>query len=89
MICSSHYKKVLANLKLEASGTATVSAGANNSLIATDRLTDQSQVIVTFTSDYTPATKYWVKKYPAAGQFTIFTNYPVNNDTTLDWLIIN
>ena len=79
----------LSNLKLEASGTATVSAGANNSLIATDRLTDQSQVIVTFTSDYTPATKYWVKKYPAAGQFTIFTNYPVNNDTTLDWLIIN
>lgn len=79
----------LANLKLEASGTATVSAGANNSQVATDRLTDQSQVIVTFTSDYTPATKYWVKKDPGAKDFTIFTNYPVNNDTTLDWLIIN
>ncbi|MDP4030852.1 MAG: MerR family transcriptional regulator [Candidatus Beckwithbacteria bacterium] len=79
----------LANLKLEASGTATVSAGANNLLINTDRLSNQSQVIVTFTSDYTPATKYWVKKDPAADEFTIFTNYPVNNDTTLDWLIIN
>ncbi len=79
----------LSNLKLEASGTATVSAGANNSLITTDRLTDQSQVIITFTSDYTPATKYWVKKDSPSKTFTIFTNYPVNNDTTLDWLIIN
>lgn len=79
----------LANLKLEASGTATVSAGTNNSQISTDRLTGESQVIVTFTSDYTPATKYWVKKDSAAKAFTIFTNYPVNNDTTLDWLIIN
>ena len=79
----------LANLKLEASGTATISAGANHGLIVTDRLTDKSQVIVTFNSDYTPASKYWVTKNPAAGAFTLFTNYPVNNDTTLDWLIIN
>lgn len=79
----------LANLKLEASGTATISAGANNSPVATGRLTEQSQVIITFTSDYTPATKYWVKKDSGAGRFTVFTNYPVNNDTTLDWLIIN
>lgn len=79
----------LANLRLEASGTATVSAGANHAQISAGQITAASQVIVTFTSDYTPATKYWVKKDPDAGSFTIFTNYPVNLDTTLDWLIIN
>lgn len=79
----------LANLKLEASGIATIAAGTNNSLVPTGRLTNQSQVIVTFTSDYTPATKFWVKKEPAFNQFTVFVNYPVNNDTALDWLIIN
>lgn len=79
----------LANLKLETSGTATIAAGANNTVIAAPKISDKSQIIVTFTSDYTPATKYWVKKDPAASLFTLFTNYPLNNDTTLDWLMIN
>ena len=79
----------LSQLELAASGTATISAGTNNVLIHPNKLTDKSQIIVTFNSNYTPASKYWVTKEAELNQFTIFTNYPVNNDVALDWLIIN
>ncbi|OIP04137.1 hypothetical protein AUK18_00595 [Candidatus Beckwithbacteria bacterium CG2_30_44_31] len=79
----------LSQLELAASGTATISSGTNNVLIHPNQLTDKSQIIVTFNSDYTPASKYWVAKEAELNQFTIFTNYPVNNDAALGWLIIN
>lgn len=79
----------ISQLELAASGTATISSGTNNVLIHPNQLTDKSQIIVTFNSNYTPASKYWVTKEPDLNQFTIFTNYPVNNDAALDWLIIN
>jgi len=79
----------LSQLELAASGTATISSGTNNVLIHPNQLTDKSQIIVTFNSDYTPASKYWVTKEAELNQFTIFTNYPVNNDAALGWLIIN
>jgi excisionase family DNA binding protein len=76
-------------LILENSGTATISAGTNSAIIPNEKMSDKSQVVVTFTSDSKPATKYWVRKEPGLNQFTVFTNYPVNADTTLDWLMIN
>ena len=79
----------LSQLELAASGTATISSGTNNVLIHPNQLTDKSQIIVTFNSNYTPASKYWVTKEAELNQFTIFTNYPVNNDAALGWLIIN
>jgi DNA-binding transcriptional MerR regulator len=77
------------SLNLKASGTATISAGTNNALVATDQIGVNSQVIITFTNSYAPATKYWVSKDPDNHQFSVFVNYPVNNPTSLDWLIIN
>lgn len=79
----------LSQLELATSGTATISAGTNNVIINPPQLTDKSQIIVTFNSNYAPASKYWVTKKPELNEFTIFTNYPVNNNATLDWLIIN
>lgn len=79
----------LSQLELAASGTATISAGTNNVIITPPQLTAKSQIIVTFNNNYTPASKYWVTKTPQLNQFTVFTNYPVNNPATLDWLIIN
>ena len=79
----------LSQLGLAASGTATISSGTNNVLIHPNQLTDKSQIIVTFNSDYTPASKYWVAKKPELNQFTIFVNYPVNSDSYLNWVIIN
>jgi len=78
-----------ASLNLQSSGTALIPAGENHITVPTDNITPNSQVIITFTSSYTPASKYWVTKQPITKQFTIFTNYPVNNNTKVDWLIIN
>lgn len=77
------------SLSLDASGTATISAGTNHIDITTPKLTPDSQVILTFNSNYAPATKYWVVKEPPQHQFNVFVNYPVKQDTLLDWLIIN
>ena len=79
----------ISQLELAASGTATISAGTNNVLVHPNKLTDKSQIIVTFNSNYTPASKYWVTKEPELNQFTIFVNYPVNSDSYLNWVIIN
>jgi len=77
------------SLSLNASGTATISAGTNHIDITAPQLTPHSQVILTFNSNYAPATKYWVVKEPDSHQFNVFVNYPVNQPTSLDWLIIN
>jgi len=77
------------SLSLDASGTATISAGTNHIDVTTPELTPDSQVILTFNSNYAPATKYWVVKEPTQHQFNVFVNYPVKQDTLLDWLIIN
>jgi len=77
------------SLSLNTSGTATISAGTNHIDIAVPELTPRSQVILTFNSNYAPATKYWVVKEPDNHQFNVFVNYPVNQPTSLDWLIIN
>ncbi|MDZ7586980.1 MAG: MerR family transcriptional regulator [Patescibacteria group bacterium] len=79
----------ISQLELAASGTATISAGTNHVLVKPPKLTAKSQIIVTFNDNYTPASKYWVNKNPELNEFTIFTNYPINNDAVLDWLIIN
>lgn len=79
----------LSQLELASSGTATISAGTNHVVIHPHKLTDKSQIIVTFNTNYQPASKYWVSKEPDHQRFTIFVNYPVNSDTYLDWLIIN
>lgn len=76
-------------LKLNSSGIATISAGANQVIIPTEKLSPESQIILTFSSDYKPATKYWVTQDLIKKAFTIFVNYPVNNDSSLNWLIIN
>ena len=76
-------------LNLKASGSTTIKAGENNVIVTSTNLTNSSQVIVTFGSDYKPATKYWVTKDPTTNTFTIFVNYPVNNPVNIDWVIIN
>ena len=76
-------------LNLKASGTATISAGLNSVAVPSEQLNPNSQVIITFTSNYSPATKYWVTKEPELKLFNVFVNYPVNEETTLDWLLIN
>ena len=79
----------ISQLELNSSGTATISAGTNNVIITPPQLSEKSQIVITFSADYKPATKYWVTKQPELNQFTVFTNYPVNSPAPLDWLIIN
>ncbi|MEK7622790.1 MAG: MerR family transcriptional regulator [Patescibacteria group bacterium] len=85
----SSQSAVFSRLNILNSGLATISAGTNNTVVSSPKITPQSQIILTFSSDYKPATKYWVTKDVAKKEFTVFLNYPLNSDSSLDWVIIN
>jgi len=73
----------------QASGQILLPAGEKTITINNTTLTPFSQIVATFTSDYSPATKYWATLNPDIQSFTIHLDYPVNQDTTVNYLIIN
>jgi len=73
----------------DSSGQLVLPAGEKTITINNHTLTPFSQIIATFTSDYSPATKYWATLNPDTQSFTIHLDYPVNQDTTVNYLIIN
>jgi len=65
-----------------------VVAGTISKDIKTDILKERSKVFITFTSDYSPATRYWVTK-KIGESFTVHLDQPPNGHTSLDWLVVN
>jgi hypothetical protein len=78
-------------LSAQSTGRATLLAGTKTAPVIAPNLRESSQVILTFESDYTPATKYWITKdfSTLTPQFIIHTDYPVAINTNASWLIIN
>jgi hypothetical protein len=79
-----------AGLKLpETSGKATIDSGEQRVEIVSDKLTDKSDVFLSFSDDYAPATKYWITYGPKEDTFTINLDYPVDDPTVVSWIVIN
>ena len=72
----------------ETSGNEVVKAGQKSVVIENDRVKENSKILVTFTSDYSPATRYWVTKDKGVG-FSVHLDQPTARNSTFDWLIIN
>jgi len=72
----------------KSSGKDFVVAGTISKDIKTDILKERSKVFITFTSDYSPATRYWVTK-KIGESFTVHLDQPPNGHTSLDWLVVN
>lgn len=70
------------------SGNDEVKAGQKSVSLENDRVKENSKILVTFTSDYSPATRYWVTKDKGVG-FSVHLDQPVVGNSTFDWLIIN
>ena len=77
------------NLSDSSSGQAVIPTGERVITLDHYDLTPQSQIIITFTSDYSPATKYWVDLDIPKKQFIIYIDYPVNQDTTINYIVVN
>ena len=67
-------------------GTATLSQGKNQISLTHEKITPLTPVTLTFTSDYSPAKKYWVTS--GQGSFTLTTDFPVSADSLFNYSAI-
>lgn len=68
------------------SGSATLNKGQNQTSISHPTITPATLITVSFTTDYTPAKKYWIS--PNQGAFTLHTDFPVAQNSTFNYLIL-
>lgn len=64
-------------------GTSTLPQGKNQISLTHEKITPLTPVTLTFTSDYSPAKKYWVT--PGQGSFTLYTDFPVSADSLFNY----
>lgn len=67
-------------------GTLTLSKGKDQVVYSNDKITPQTTVTATFTSDYSPAKKFWIT--PTQGSFTLTTDFPVGSDASINYTFI-
>lgn len=64
-------------------GTSTLPKGKNQISVPSDKLTASTPVTATFTSDFSPAKKYWITT--TVGSFTLHTDFPPGADSTFNY----
>ncbi|MDO8715891.1 MAG: hypothetical protein Q7J73_03665 [Dehalococcoidales bacterium] len=69
-------------------GSGKVLAGQGTVVVQTPAVDTNSKVIVTFTSDYVPATRYAVVEKSIGSGFRVSLDAPVAADSSFDWIII-
>ena len=66
--------------------TGVLPKGKNQISVSDPSLTPHTPVTATFTTDYSPAKKYWVTVQQ--GSFTLATDYPVAQDSTFSYFTV-
>jgi hypothetical protein len=72
----------------QTSGSETVKSGTKELTITTDKVSEKAKILITFTADYSPATRFWVTK-KTGESFTVHLDQTVEADVGFDWFIIN
>jgi hypothetical protein len=67
------------------SGTSFVPKEQNRVFVKTSSIANTSRINVTFKSNYTPATRYWVSTVKDMEGFVIELDSPVAQDSEFDW----
>ena len=71
--------------QIYASGTSFVPKNQNKIFISFRDLKPNSKVYVTFTQNYSPATRYWVSKIDQQNGFLVELDAPVATNVEFDW----
>lgn len=71
------------------SGTAYVPRNQNKVYVKSQTVKPDSRINVTFSSDYTPATRYWISQRTAFEGFNLELDAPTAADTEFSWWISN
>ena len=70
-------------------GSGIIPAGLTSIFIPTSKVSQASKISITFTSDYKPATRYFVAKKQEGVGFTLQLDLATLNNAEFDWFIIN
>jgi len=70
----------------QSSGTGSIPAGSSSANIANTNVKPNSKIIVTFNSDWQPATRFWVEK--KEGKFIVKFDQPLSSKVNFDWIMI-
>lgn len=71
------------------SGTAQISKGEKKIFIKNTHTNEVSKIYITFNSDFSPATRFWIgQKIPGDG-FFVELDAPVSNNSNFNWWISN
>ncbi len=66
-------------------GSSFIQANTNTVFVAYENAEVLTKIIVTFTQDYSPATKYWIQKIEPGKGFVLELDTKVFNDTWFNW----
>lgn len=64
-------------------GSAKLPKGQDQVSVTHPSISEKSAITASFTSDYSPAKKYWITTAP--GSFTLHTDFPVGTDSTFNY----
>lgn len=70
-------------------GSGTIQSGTKSTIINSTAVTANSIIQITFSSDYAPATRYWIKTKTEGVSFTVNLDQPVAANAKFNWWIIN
>lgn len=72
-------------LQIIQSGSSFVPKNQSRIFVSASKIKTTSKVYVTFTQDYSPATKYWAAEIKSQEGFLLQLDSPVSNNTEFNW----
>ena len=72
-------------LQITQSGTSFVPKDQTSVFIAATKITSSSKVYITFTHNYSPATRYWISQTKGGEGFLLTLDAPVFDNTEFNW----
>lgn len=79
----------LGNIQFADSGTAFIAKNQKKVTVQTPFVKKDHKVYVTFTTDYSPAARYWVAEIESDKHFTLELDAPVFDNAEFNWWITN
>jgi len=79
----------ITSITIKDRGTGIVLKDSKETFVKVNSIGATSKVNVTFTNDYFPATRYWVKNIQTNKGFYLETDMPVGNTVTFSWFVSN
>ncbi len=70
-------------------GTQTIAKNQTDAFVKSNLVTGKSKIYITFTNNYSPATRFWVSRLDRNSGFVVELDAPVFEDVDFNWWLTN